>query len=194
MNTIKELSSLSTYRPTNGDTLYLFHLMMDKDLSRKESEIRFIRQNKSVHHFRVVYKNLKDNLLEGILSNSFKDYTKIQQAHFKIWKKFVKSKILIQSEKKTAGATVAKEALLGAEKYGILEIALSLSRELEMHYANIEPDQDQYNRFKEKVNIYQLATFQETTAQSTFSELAFCIKKQKECSHIPALIQELEAL
>ena len=65
----------------------------DKQVSRKEA----VRVFKSEGYFRYVYKELKDKLLDGILLNSFNRLSKIQLAHFRIQKRSLESKMLIQS-------------------------------------------------------------------------------------------------
>lgn len=155
MKVLKELHSVSVYEPNRGDLLKLFEMAIRlPDFDREKAEAAFLEQNKSRGQFRMTYKTLKDRLLNGIFSNSFANYDTVQRAHFHIWKCYAGTKTLIGLDKKTAGISLAQETFRAARKYGLIDIALSLSRELEMHYATVEPDKKKtadYRKIKEQL-------------------------------------------
>jgi len=104
MDILKDISTISSYRPQNGDLLKLFSLAVEKELN-KEEIVRFF-PNKN--YFRGTYKKLKDRLLDGILHNSFGQLTKIQQQHFQVRKRALESVMLIYTGNKTAGLKIAR--------------------------------------------------------------------------------------
>lgn len=190
MNTIKEIAFFSTYQPDNGDLLKLFHLAIDKEFSREEA-LNFFP---SKTHFNVIYKKLKDKLLDGILLSSFKNLSKVQKVHFKIRNRSVESIMLIYSEKKTAGIKIAEETLVAAMKYGLVDIVLSMSRELENHYAAIEGNSRKWRKFNKITVKYLKYLTHECIAQSLYAELANCILSKKDPSHLLPKIEELKSL
>ncbi|MGB1284622.1 MAG: hypothetical protein ACPG44_09185 [Polaribacter sp.] len=155
MKALKELHSVSEYEPSRGDLLSLFTMAIKlPDFDRKKAKAAFLEQNKTKGQFRMTYKTLKDKLLNGIFSNSFTNYDTVQRAHFHIWKCYAGSKTLIGLDKKIAGISLAQETFRAAQKYGLIDIALSLSRELEMHFATVEPDKKKtrdFRRIKEEL-------------------------------------------
>ena len=190
MNILKDISTISSYRPQNGDLLKLFSLAVEKEL-RKEEIVHFF-PNKN--YFRVTYKRLKDNLLDGILHNSFGQLTKIQQQHFQVRKRALESIMLIYTNNKIAGLKIAEETFTTAEKYGLVDVTLSLSRELESLYSNIQLNKAKRNKYKAKTVAYRQYYDNECQVQSVYSDLSFCIQKKESTEHIPAAIAELDLI
>jgi len=187
MDLIRDLSEHSSYRPTGGDLLKLFQLAFDKELE-KEQLVNFF---KSPSYLRKVKQTLKDRLLDGILLNSFSQLTKVQQAHFKIRRRNLEVMILIASEKKKAAIKVAEETLSHAEKYGLVDVALNMSRELEHHYSVVLVNTAKRDKYHQKNLRNQALFLQEIKAQSLFNDLAFCIQRKRITEHIPPAIEEL---
>jgi len=187
LNLLKAISLHSNYRPSSGDLLKLFQLSIVEEVGQKEVVSAF----KSKGYYRHLKKELKDRLLDGIFLSSFKELTTIQNTHFRIQKRNLESKMLIQSDQRIAGVKIAEETVAKAEKYGLVEIVYTLSRDLEIIYAVNKNETRKYQKYKEKVAIYLKYLRQETTAQSLFAELAHCIQRKKDTNHIPSAIEVL---
>jgi len=190
LNTLKEISLFSAFRPDNGDLLRLFQLAIVKEVSRDEAATLFTSKN----HFNVIYKKLKDNLLDGLVLSSFKGLSKIQTKHFKIRKRSVESIMLLYSEKKNTGAKLAEETLIAAMKYDLVDIVLSMSRELENHYAVVDSNNKKWKKFHIITTQYLNYFSHECSAQSLFSELAICIRSKKNPKYLLLRIEALEPL
>lgn len=196
MDSLLELESVSNFHPVNTDVGRLYRLMMEnKSITREEVFLAFNQEkNNSKEYNRTVYKSLKDGLIDGIFNNSFKDLSKIQQAHIRVWKKFAACKILIGSEKKKAAIPLSREILAQAERYGLFDVALSLSKELELHYSIVHPDIRKYHLYRDKIVEYQQLITEETKAQSVYTKLAFSIQKKRPIDTIGEEIKALEAI
>jgi len=190
MDVLKELDSVSTYKPIKGAVFDLYKLVVKHNIDRKEAIEIFSEKNKR-GTFKIVYKKLKDRFLEGILNNSFPNLTKVQQTHFLIWKKFVESKFLLFLDKRIAGVKISKEVIRSAEKNGILEIALSLSRDLELYYATTQPNTNKQSYYAEKANKFGKELYQEILAQRTYASIVICYKKKKPFNHLDETIKKL---
>jgi len=188
LETLKEISFFSAFQPENGDLLKLFHLAVEKEFSREDAIIFFPSKN----HFNVIYKKLKDKLLDGILLNSFKNLTKVQVTHFKIRKRSVESIMLLYSGKKIAGVKIAEETLVAAMKYGLVDIVLSMSRELENHYAGVDSNRRKWKKFHSITAQYLTYLTHECAAQSLYSELASCIRSKIDPSYLLPKIKVLQ--
>jgi len=190
MDILKDISVISSYRPQSGDLLKLFSLAVEKEL-KKEEIVHFFS---SKNYFRVTYKKLKDQLLDGILVNSFSHLSKLQQQHLRIHKRALESKMLINTGSKIAGIKIAEETFQAAEKYDLVDVALSLSRELELLFSNIYLDKVKRNKYKAKTLAYRRYYDNECQAQSLFADLAFCVQKNQPTDHIPEAIAALRQI
>jgi len=71
---------------------------------------------------------------------------------------------------------------------------LSLSRELELLYSNIQINKAKRNKYKAKTVAYRRYYDNECQVQSVYADLAFCIQKKEPTEHIPAAIAELHQI
>ena len=195
MIALRELSDISNYAPQSGDILKLFEVMMKSSgITRQDAWLAFQQNDKSENRFRVVYKSLKDNLIDGIFTNSFKDFSNIQQAQVKIWKNLAACKILISVDKRNAAISIAKRTLTDALKNGAIDASIILSKLLERHYASIQPDTKKYYYYKDLVHS-QLKLFnEETLSESAFSELAFRARKGRDIKDMEQNIKQLDKI
>ena len=190
MKTLKEISLFSSFQPTNGDLLKLFKLAIDEEYSREEAANMFASKT----HFNVIYKKLKDKLLDGLLLSSFKNLTKAQKIHFKLRKRSVESIMLLHSEKKKTGIKLAEETLLTAIRYGYVDIVLSMGQSLENYYAIVDFNSKKWKKYHKKTKQYLIYFTQECIVQSVFSELAVCINSKKDPIYLLPKIEELKSL
>lgn len=192
MDTLKEIISLSEYTPKGGDLNRLFQMVYEQNLTRKEAMLEFKELNKTENQFRVVYKGLKENLVDGVFTHSFKDYSKYNQAQFKIFKNTIAAKILTRCEKKKAATSLATETLRTAEKYGLYAEALELARELESIWASINPDFQKFKMCQNKVKHFVKLYTEEIQAQSLFSELSICHNQGEDIKHLYPKLESLK--
>ena len=101
MEVLRDIAKLSSYRPNNGLKSELFILSQKQNLGRADAIEYFGKQGKK-GQFLVVYKRLKDALLNGITDNSLKNLSPDSQARFRIWKKHLQTKILSSSRKENS--------------------------------------------------------------------------------------------
>ena len=190
MIVLKDIAFFSNFKPVQGDLLKLFQLVIEKDIDKSQ----IIDQFQSKNHFNVVYKRLKDKMLDGILLNSFKGLPKTQQQHLKIRKRSLESIMLIYSNKKYTGIKIAQETLQSAEKHGLVDIVLTMSRELENHFAVMGRYKSKWEKYRDKTIIYLEYFTQECLAQSLFSELANCLQYKRDPEYLLPRITELSEL
>jgi len=190
LNILKDIATVSNYQPQSGDLLKLFRLVIVEDVAKEEAATLF----PSTGYFRKTYKNLKDRLLDGILLNSFKGLSRVQEKHFQIRRRAMESTMLIHLEKKKAGIKVAEETYYLAEKYGLIDVALAMSRELEVHYGSVELSTVKWKKFRTSTKKYRAYFDAECQAQSLFGELAHCYQKKHSIAHIPEELKRLSLL
>lgn len=190
MEILKELSYISTYRPQKGDLLKLFQLLVEEGKDRSEIAAEFGKAT----YFRMLYKQLKDHLLDGILNFSFSKLGKEQQFIIKIQKRSLECHILFQTGKSKAGVKIAKETLLQAEKHDLLHAALGLSTILELHYSSIQADKLKRNKYQNKSNELFEAYQQEVLARRIFGNLSFSLRKSQLTKDLIESITDLEKI
>ena len=192
MDRIKRLAAISTYRPKGGQLLQLFE-MLDQGMSRKQAKAQFNEEGIRDEHFNVLYSNLSGKLLEGILINSFKDYSLFRQRYFKLLKAFTTCKILIHSGDKANGVPEAEKLVRKAVDLKMPELALPLARELEMHYSITQTVSEKYNKYNDLSIHLQTELNNEIDAQRLYASLAFAIKRRLPMDGFPDKIQALVA-
>lgn len=192
MIALKQLSEISSYRPVRGDALRLFQLVEEDFKNRHFAKEVFLNNGDNEYYFREVYKNLKDNLVNGIFTNSFKDYTAIQKATIKVWKGHGAAKIAIQTAKKEAGIKLAKETFRQAKRLEMVDVALSLARELEIYYATVDIDTKNFKKFSSEVIFYERQLMAEVKVLSALSALFFAINRKKPPGLARTFVKQLE--
>lgn len=181
---MKPLSELAdVYKPnTNrqGNLIRLFEFAKNKEFEKREDAIQYFygETPNSEGQFRVLYKKLKDHLVHnGVFTVPLSTLTEIQRAHVEAFKKYSASKILIALEKKAAGIKLANETLQLALKYQLIDISLSLTRELQSHYAIVELDKTKYVYFTELTNKLLEDLQAEIKAQNCYTDVVFALRK-----------------
>lgn len=189
MKIIREILSLSSHKPVSGNQLELYNLIADTTLDKESIEKKFDR---SAGQFRNTYKDLKDNLLDGLIQNSFSDLSKIKQIHLSVRKKHLEAFILIQSGHRQAGIVIAEEVVRMAEKYGIISVALEMCRELSAWFAvrkNVK-----YLKYKKKIENLQRLQTEELKAQQIFDEFNYLLGKDRAWEHLLPEVESLKLL
>ncbi len=193
MEVLRDIAKLSNYRPNNGLKLELFSLANEQHFGRLEAAAHFEKQGKK-GQFLVVYKRLKDALLEGITDDSFKNLPTSSQIKFRLWKKHLQTKILILAGRKTAGIKLAIETITIAEKLDQFEIVQSLCKRLIQHYSSIQPNFQKFHKYQTKLNHASAILYDEMKAISVYYDLILCYNKGKSINHLPTAISELKLI
>ena len=193
MKALREISSISSYKPVSGDILLLYE-MVTGNFTRKEALVAFKNQGKSNNRFRKVYKKLKDKLIKRLFTEGFNDYNSIKKIHFNIWKNLVALKVLIGTDKRNAVASLGKETFLSATKYGLIDVALTVAREMQRYFSTIEPNENKFNHYSNAVADLQKKLSEEIFAESVYSKLIFHLRKRKKLTKFEEKIHELEQI
>jgi len=193
MEVLKSITKLSTYRPKSGLKKVLFDLVQKEGYSRKEAEQHF-KERKKGGHFSVVYKRLKNDLMEGLLNTSLNQFSKSSADRIKVWKRLLQIKMLLKIENKTAGIKHAIHTIVLAEKNNEWEVVTSLCRELMIQYSLISPDKVKYNKYLMKFNQANQIIQDEITAELIYQDLVLCQRTRKPIDHIAVKIEMLEKI
>jgi hypothetical protein len=94
-------------------------------------------------------------------------------------------------DKKAAGIPLCRATMRKAEKYGLYQVALDLSRELRNHYSLVDTNTNHYRFYTKKQREYQNELLWELEAEDVFYEFAF---KQKKGFHIKDIECRLKGL
>jgi len=193
MEVLRDIAKLSNYRPSSGLKLELFSLAQVEDI-RKSQVIQHFEQKGKKGQFHVVYKRLKDALLQGITDRSLKNLSANTQIRFRVWKKHLQTKILIEAGRKTAGIKLAIETITLAEKHDQLEVVQDLCKRLMHHYSIIKPDFQKFQKFQTKLNDITIILSDEIKVSGVYYDLMVRNYKRKSLSHLPKIILELKIL
>lgn len=193
MRAIKELASLSANQPQKGDKRELYALAVNKNYSKEKAILHFRKKQKE-GQFATLYKRLKDDLLDGVLQYKGKGLSKVLRDRFKLFKRHLQTKMLLQADKKIAGVKYAIETIVTAEKQNQLEVVQSLSRELVAHFSSVDPNTKLYYKYKSKLEQATTWIREEMLAESVYRDLNFCTKKRKDINHISDSIKVLDKI
>ena len=168
MKALKELSSISGYRPSNGDLLHLYRVANDID--------PILNINGSLSYYQNLKVRLRRELLDGLFDGDYDHYTEVQKEFFDCWKRHAQVMILLLGSKTKSGIPEAKKLLRKAERLGIVEICVSLSNQLRGHYGNVGSNEQMYLRYREKVGIYTKAHTESLKMEGWFFDTLGSIK------------------
>ena len=188
MQALREIESLSTFRPQQGTLLELYDLIIKKNIPKDSIIALFVDKGKD---YKLTYNRLKDKLLAGVLSNSFRQLTTVQKQHVNLVKKYAQAKILIQLHQRIGGVKIAEEVIRKAEALGVIEIALTLSTDLETHFSTHETTSKKYSYYANKALDLKQAYDEQFAMQKLFNALQYAYKNKKPMVH---LFQELKSM
>lgn len=192
MKVLQEIQSLSNYQPTQGVLYDLYEMLFKESMDRVVAAEEFSK--KGYKNFNDAYNKLKVRLLNGIFQNSFKDLTIVQRQHVTITKKYSQAKILYKLHKRIAGVKIAEETIVKAEKMGLLEIALSLSRDMEMHFGTQFRTSKKYHYYRAKNEYLKNAFDQEYQMQRLYVGLMHADNNNKSTELLFDQLVALEAI
>ena len=173
MKELKEYSQYSDWSPTSGDQLRLFELAIAGASRENAREVLDISSN----HFNVIYKKLKDNFAQGILTSQLNGIPNSTKIRYNIRKQYTTATLLLRSEKKAAGIPLARAAMRKALKFNMFPIALDLSRDLRRYYGLSVNNKKLYEYYSEKQQYILNEMRLELEAEDVFIRLGYSLKK-----------------
>lgn len=192
MNSIIELSQVSSFRPTTGHLLELFEIL-ENSSSRTDAQKQWKILGRSRDSFRQALKKLKDSLLEEAKFEK-EDFSAAQNKRIECWNKFFKINSLLIAEKKYAAVAIATETLKLSQRCGLTEIEASLSHLLESHYGSIKLDTRKYLRYRKLRKTSANKLSEEREIQSLYTKLVFYYFRKKDLSELDDGIKWAESL
>jgi hypothetical protein len=192
MESITQLIDISNYRPQSGHLLELFDMLNGGD-SRETAKGQFLKKGNNTAYFDVLFNRLEGRLMEGVLLNSFKDYSAFRQMLIKLFKDYAIIRTLIVSDNTLAGIPKGEKVMRQLEHYGMIELALSLSLEIERYFASVQLDK-KYLKYKEINDHLKKEWEKEFEARRVFSALAWHIQRKKQICHFEEKLNKLDEL
>lgn len=126
-----------------------------------------------------VKEKLSQRLMNTLLFLDQNQDTPYKKAFIGTYRLFLVYKILSFSGKRKAAKAIAQKAVKKAIKFHFLEIAVPFARELKTHYATIEPNKKQYQKYKHIQTQQSELLQKEIEVEDMFCQLALLqIKKQ----------------
>jgi tetratricopeptide (TPR) repeat protein len=195
MDFLNELSSISSYQPHDGDLLFLFNMIASaENLTRKEALETFLANQKSEARFRNVHKELKDRLVGGIFTNSFPEFSTVQNAFFRIWKNEAAVKICAITAKRKILHKLGTETFHLSRKYGVFETAISMAKMLLGQHTIIDPNPKKYKFYIEAINEMEKKLQEEWQAQSLNYDIIFRIRRNLGVEGLSEKIEVLDEI
>ena len=188
MEELKEIAELSAWTPSGGDQLKLYKMAMS-GMGRAEAKQAL---GCTDNYFNFLYKKLKDLMMGGIMMSDFKDLSHTQQIQFGIRKQYEAAMFLIGTEKKTAGVPLARAAIRKAEKYGMYQIALDLSRQLKTYYGPTSPNKKLFEYYSQRQLSLIDELLHELRAEDVYQNYVYNLKKGQSDAGIELKFAELE--
>ena len=189
MRELKEIMSISNYKPQNGDKLWLYTLI-EQGESRDSAQDAFKEKGKSNAHFRVVLKKIKDELLDGIAQYDFKDYPEDLRTRIKLIRKRTDVITLLRTEHKNAASILAREIIGRLEKYHMIEEALSIYREMSITAAMT--GDSKLKEYNAKVTLYMRALQEEVEANMLYTVVSASLRKGRSLKEYYPQLRKLE--
>ncbi len=168
---IRELMSVSDYRPSGGYSMELMELT-ELGLSRPEAPRHWVSLGRTEKSFYKAYKVLKDDLARLAFLNK-KSVMSAEGRRMKVWEKYKLVQQLLIAQKKPAAVELAVELVTMAVKAGFTEIVLGLSSLLENHFGSIELDTRRYLRYRKLRKEYSRLFNDELDVKALHAKLVF---------------------
>lgn len=188
MRAIRELIEISNYVPTEGALLRLYELAKVTGMNRKEVQETI----GTTGYFRVLYKQLKDELMKEMVENAILSCSDYYQEFLQISKKCLQVEALLHSGKRAIGIKYADEVLKSSEKLELIENSLNLSRELANHYAVIQPNRAKFKKYRAKVSQYDKYLSDEVAAHMAYIELGLSARTGGKIVRFKEVLEDLK--
>lgn len=193
MELLKRITQLSTYSPEGGLKKELYRLVVKENYNRAQAKRHFNNQ----HHksnFRVVYKNLKDSLLDGVLITPLHKFPSLIRSRLQVWKKQLQYRIFIQIGDMKAGIKLAKETLSSAEQNEQFEVIHTICRDLLAYYSTSHPDTQKYQKYRKKYAEATKLMLEEAKAEIIYRDIWHYYHSKQSIIRFSLAIAELEEI
>lgn len=178
MGLLKEIFSISKFKPTKGPLFEVYQLIVKNGATREEASIIF-EERKELNKFYLNYNRLKEKGLEGILTDRRNGLTIIQRKQLEVYKKFLQCKILYVLHQRIAFTTISESTIKKAEKVDLFNIALSISRDLQKHYSEVAPNEKKFTYYQNKIQTLNDYLSEELKIERIYTRLIFSYRKQQ---------------
>jgi len=193
MELLKRINKLSTYRPQSGLKKELYQLVVEENYNRAQAKRHFeTQQYKS--NFRVVYKNLKDSLLDGVITTPLHKLPSLIRSRLQVWKKQLQYRIFIQIGDMESGVRLATETLITAEQNEQFDVIRTICRDLLAYYSISHPNTQKYQKYRQKYTESTQLMQEEATAEITYRDLWHHYHTQQSIKPFSKAISELEEI
>ncbi len=193
MELLKHITQLSTYRPESGLKKELYQLVVEENYNRTQAKRHFeAQQYKS--NFRVVYKNLKDSLLDGVITTPLYKLPSLIRSKLQVWKKQLQYRIFIQIGDKEAGIKLAIETLIAAEQNEQFDVIHTICRDLLTYYSTSHSNTQKYQKYRQKYIVANKLMQQEAKAEIIYTDLWHHYHTKQSIFHFSQAIAELETI
>lgn len=193
MELLKRITKLSTYRPEGGLKKELYQLVVEENYNRAQAKQHFeTQQYKS--NFRVVYKNLKDSLLDGVITTPLHKLPSLIRSRIQVWKKQLQYRIFIQLGDMEAGIKLATETLTVAEQNEQFDVVHTISKDLLSYYISGHSDIQKYQKYRIKYNKATQLMLEESRAELTYRDFLYSYYSKQPIDHFSGSIAELEQI
>ncbi|MFK7983731.1 MAG: hypothetical protein AB8G86_27390 [Saprospiraceae bacterium] len=193
MELLKHITQLSTYRPEGGLKKELYQLVVEENYNRTQAKRHFEdKQYKS--NFRVVYKNLKDSLLDGVITTPLHKLPNLIRSRLQVWKKQLQYRIFIQIGDKEAGIKLATETLIAAEQNEQFEVVHTICRDLLSYYSTSHPNTQKYQKYRQKYTKVTKLMFEEAKAEIIYRDFLYNYHSKQPITSFSLDIAELETI
>lgn len=193
MDVLKDIIKQSKYKPVRGLKSVLYQLIKDKDYNRDQVKAHFEKSGK-ISQLRVVQANLQESLLDSILTTTLYSLPSLLRNRFKVWKKQLQVKILLQTGSKLAGVKLAIDTIPLAEKQDEFEVVHALCKELINQFSISQPNTPKYQKYRAKMEEMEKLIAAELTAEKLYNDLWHHYNSKKEIGGFGARLLELDKL
>lgn len=131
-----------------------------------------------------LYSDVKYTLTKRLIDIFFlidveKTMSEYQRNYHYCYKEYAVSKMLIGMWKKNIAIWLAEKTFKKCKKYELVELCLSLSRELQLHYGAIVGDKSKFEQYNSLVKKYSELLALEIKAQNYYTDLVFNFTKSR---------------
>ena len=193
MELLKRITQLSTYRPESGLKKELYQLVVEENYNRTQAKRHFENQQYK-SNFRVVYKNLKDSLLDGVILTPLHKLPNLIRNRLQVWKKQLQYRIFIQIGDKEAGIKLATETLNVAEQNEQFGVIHTICRDLLTYYSTSHPNTQKYQKYRKKYSKATKLMQEEARAEIVYRDLLHAHHTRQSINHFSLDIVELETI
>ncbi len=169
----------------------LYQLIKEKKVTTDEEALQALFPDKV--YGKIYLNGIKDKLSQRLQNTLlFLDqhqHTDYRKAFISSYRQFLVYKILSFSRKRQAARDIAKKAVKTAAKFHFLEIAIPFARELKSHFAIIEPNKNQFKKYRELQLSCQALLEKEMEVEDMFCRLALLQTKKQ---HRKQELREIE--